>query len=110
MKIEKINLLHLRNDAQFQFHTEFRDLVAKQGAAALKIKSQFDDYLPLYDRVERVNALAVVEGVAGYETFIRTMNAVVAKYAVKHHRHRLNQDSQNSQDSQNVPPFKMEIA
>jgi len=252
MKIEKINLLHLRNDAQFQFHTEFRDLVAKQGAADLKIKPQFNDYLPLYDRVdealkkiikseltakiheadkardeiytgmaetsaaalkhfnpqvreaagrlkivfdtygnvankpmneetsaiynilqelqgkytadaetvgiahwvaelksrneafeklvkerfdetasrtdivlkearaqldkayhiivERVNALAVVEGVADYETFIRTMNAVVAKYAVKHHRHRLNQDSQNLQDSQNVQPFKMEIA
>jgi hypothetical protein len=36
---------------------------------------------------ERVNALAVVEGVADYEAFIRTLNAVVAKYAVKHHRH-----------------------
>jgi hypothetical protein len=37
---------------------------------------------------ERINALALVEGTADYEEFIRTMNAVVAKYAVKHHRHR----------------------
>jgi uncharacterized protein YegL len=36
---------------------------------------------------ERINALAIVEGTADYEEFIRTMNAVVAKYAVKHHRH-----------------------
>ena len=49
MKIEKINLLHLRNDEHFQFHTEFRDLVTSLGAAALKIKPQFDAYLSLYD-------------------------------------------------------------
>jgi hypothetical protein len=29
---------------------------------------------------EMVNALAVVEGVAAYEQFIRTLNAVIAKY------------------------------
>jgi len=52
MKIEKINLLHLRNDAHFQFHTEFRDLVEHQGAATLKINPQFDGYLPLYNRVD----------------------------------------------------------
>jgi len=50
MKINKIDLNHLRNDAHFQFHTEFRDLVTTHGAAALKIKPQFDAYLPLYDR------------------------------------------------------------
>jgi hypothetical protein len=50
MKIDKIQLLILRNDAHFQFHTEFRDLVAKNGAEALKIKLQYDAYLPLYDR------------------------------------------------------------
>jgi hypothetical protein len=49
MKIEKINTAHLRNDEHFQFHTEFRDLATKHGAAALKIKPQFDAYLPLYD-------------------------------------------------------------
>jgi hypothetical protein len=50
MKIDKIQLLILRNDAHFQFHTEFRDLVMKHGAEALKVKPQFQAYLPLYDR------------------------------------------------------------
>jgi len=27
LKIDKMHLNHLRNDAHFQFHTEFRDLV-----------------------------------------------------------------------------------
>jgi hypothetical protein len=31
-----------------------------------------------------------VEGVATYEAFIRTLNAVIAKYAVKHHHHKHN--------------------
>ena len=31
---------------------------------------------------ERVNALAVVEGLSVYENFIRTFNAVIAKYAL----------------------------
>lgn len=31
--------------------------------------------------IERINALAVVEGVAGYEQFIRGFNAVIDKYA-----------------------------
>jgi hypothetical protein len=52
MKIVKIDTTRLRNDAHFQFHTEFRDLVAKNGAETLKIKPQYDAYLPLYDRVD----------------------------------------------------------
>jgi len=31
---------------------------------------------------ERINALVVVEGVSVYENFIRTLNAVIAKYAL----------------------------
>jgi len=50
MKINKINLANLRNDAHFQFHTEFRDLVTTHGSAALKIKPLFDSYLLLYER------------------------------------------------------------
>jgi len=46
------------------------------------------------------NALAVVEGVETYEPFIKTLNAVIAKYAVKHHHHRHNH-ADNSQNSQN---------
>jgi hypothetical protein len=230
MKIGKFNLLHLRNDAHFQFHTEFSDLVKKHNPETLKVNPLFEAYLPLYEREdealkkinksvftekiqeadkardeiflgmvevnngmckyfskhiaeaahrlkivldtygnvarktlneetsaiynllqdlrsekyskdatttnlmawadelekrnqaletlmkerfdetahktdivlkearaeldkvyhsieERINALAIVEGAADYEEFIRTMNAVVAKYAIKHHRH-----------------------
>jgi len=50
LKIDQIHINHLRNDTHFQFHTEFRDLVAKHGSAALKIKPQFDSYLLLYDK------------------------------------------------------------
>jgi len=50
MKISKLDMNHLRNDAHFQFHTEFRDLAIPHGAAALKIKPQFDAYLLLYER------------------------------------------------------------
>jgi hypothetical protein len=40
MKIGKFNLLHLRNDAHFQFHTEFSDLVKKHNPETLKVKLQ----------------------------------------------------------------------
>jgi len=50
MKISKIDINHLRNDAHFQFHTEFRDLVTEHGSAALKVKPLFDNYLLLYER------------------------------------------------------------
>ncbi|GBU25276.1 hypothetical protein R83H12_01919 [Fibrobacteria bacterium R8-3-H12] len=58
------------------------DIVMKQARA------QLDDVYKTI--VERINALAVVEGVAAYEAFIKTLNAVIAKYAVKHHHHRHN--------------------
>jgi len=48
MKTKFIHLVALRNDAHFQFHTEFKDLVTKFGADALKVKTQFAAYLPLY--------------------------------------------------------------
>jgi len=46
----KIDKSRLRNDEHFQFNTEFRDLVAKEGAQNLKIETQFAAYLPLYDK------------------------------------------------------------
>lgn len=52
MKISKIDLNNLRNDAHFQFHTEFRDLAEKHGAETLKAKPQFDAYLPLYGKTD----------------------------------------------------------
>jgi hypothetical protein len=52
MKIQKLDTHSLRNDAHFQFHTEFRDLVVQHNPLTLKIKPQFDSYLPLYNRVD----------------------------------------------------------
>jgi hypothetical protein len=52
MKITKLDTTHLRNDAHFQFHTEFRDLVVLHNPLTLKVKPQFDSYLPLYNRVD----------------------------------------------------------
>jgi len=52
LKIDKMHLNHLRNDAHFQFHTEFRDLVVLHNPITLKVKPQFDGYLPLYNRVD----------------------------------------------------------
>ena len=52
MKINPITLNRLRNDANFQFHTEFKELAEKLNPEALKIKPQFEAYLPLYDKVD----------------------------------------------------------
>jgi len=52
MKIRGFKTHNLRNDAHFQYHTEFRDLVVAQGVEVLKIKPQFETYLLLYDRVD----------------------------------------------------------
>jgi len=105
MKISKIHTIHLRNDEHFQFHTEFRDLATKGWAAELQtlnnafsglMKERFDETASRCDIVlrearaeldqsyfairEKINALVIVEGAADYENFIRTLNAVVAKY------------------------------
>jgi len=50
MKIKEIDRSRLRNDEHFQFHTEFRDLVVKEGAQKLNVQAQFDAYLPLYNK------------------------------------------------------------
>jgi hypothetical protein len=50
MKIDKITLLHLRNDAHFQFFAEFRDLFLDEKAAKLGVKPLFDEWLNLYAR------------------------------------------------------------
>jgi len=97
MKISHIDTSRLSKDVHFQFHTEFHDLVSAHGAEDLKIKPQFEAYLSLYGReekeamaeldeaylaiAERINALALIEGAEVYDTFIRELNAVVAKYA-----------------------------
>jgi hypothetical protein len=65
------------------------DIVMKQARAKLD-----EVYKAI---VERINALAVVEGDAAYETFIKTLNAVIAKYAVKHHHHKHNHQAPPTQ-------------
>jgi hypothetical protein len=50
MKIDKITPLHLRNDAHFQFFTEFRDLFVDEKAAKLGVKPLFDEWLELFAR------------------------------------------------------------
>ena len=52
MKINKTYLYKLRNDAYFQFHTEFKELAEKLNPEALKIKPQFEAYLPRYEKVD----------------------------------------------------------
>jgi hypothetical protein len=50
VKINKTYPYRLRNDAHFQFYTEFRNLVQKEEAVKQKIASQFEEWLPLYDK------------------------------------------------------------
>ena len=63
MTISKIDNARLRNDEHFQFHTEFKDLVIKYGAETLKVKSQFETYLSLYEKedegVKKINKSAL---------------------------------------------------
>ena len=65
MKINTITLSRLRNDANFQFHTEFKELAEKQTPEALKIKPLYDAYLPLYDKVDlalkKINKSSITE-------------------------------------------------
>jgi len=55
MKIAKIDTSHLRNDAYFQFHAEFRELVVASGAEALKIDLQFSFYQPFYEKMNEAS-------------------------------------------------------
>jgi hypothetical protein len=50
MKIAAVKVSALRNNAHFQFHTEFRELVTKENPQTLDVKTLFDAYLPLYER------------------------------------------------------------
>ena len=50
MKIQKFLSHNLRNDAHFQFHSDFRNVMIKFGAAKLKVQPQFDEWTKLYER------------------------------------------------------------
>jgi hypothetical protein len=65
MKISKIDTKSLRNDAHFQFHTEFSDLVKKHNPETLKVNPLFDAYIQLYERedeaLKKINKSALTE-------------------------------------------------
>ena len=48
MKIDSIHTNNLRNDVHFQFFTDFQMLVDRYGAASLKVKPQYDVFVPLF--------------------------------------------------------------
>jgi hypothetical protein len=97
MKISKINHHNLRNDAHFQFHTEFIDLVKKHNPETLKVKSMFDTYLTLYERedeaLKKINKSALTKKIheadrARDEIFsgMVEVNNGMCKYFSKHIR------------------------
>ncbi len=53
MKTDSLNLNNLRNDAHFQFYTEFCSLVERFGAEELKIKVQYDIFLVLFNDLDK---------------------------------------------------------
>jgi hypothetical protein len=65
MEIKKIYTVRLRNDEHFQFHTEFRELVVKENPQTLDVKTQFDAYMPLYERediaLKKINKSALTQ-------------------------------------------------
>ena len=52
MKIEKIKISRLRNEEFFQFHSEFKKLINREGAKNLKIETQFNAYLAGFDNMD----------------------------------------------------------
>ncbi|MDR1747318.1 MAG: DUF6261 family protein [Tannerella sp.] len=48
MKITRLETSRLRNEAFFQFFTEFKELAAKYNPSALDIATLYDEFLPLY--------------------------------------------------------------
>lgn len=50
MKITKINLINLRNEEHYQYHSEFSSLVEKYGAEILKITEKFNIYKTFFDK------------------------------------------------------------
>ena len=48
MRVDPINTAKMRNNKHFQFMTEFKDSVNKHEAIKPKIRTQFDEFLSLY--------------------------------------------------------------
>jgi hypothetical protein len=91
MKISKIHLTSLRNDAHFQYCVEFRELVAKFNPETLKLNPLFDEFPALLDRedeaLKKINKSAITEkiqeaDVARDETFsgMAELNKAMCKH------------------------------
>jgi len=65
MKIDSFDTTRLRNDAHFQFHTEFNDLVSKENAQTLDVAALYNAYSQCYkredDAMKRINKSALTE-------------------------------------------------
>jgi hypothetical protein len=68
MKVKFVRYGNLHSDEHFQYMTEMRDLVAAEGAEALKIKPQFQQFLARYDeedtalkKIAKSSATAAIE-------------------------------------------------
>ena len=76
-----VSELEVRNNAFADLMRErFDETAARTDIVLKEARTEVDNaYFAIR---ERVNALAVVEGLSVYESFIRTFNAVIAKYAL----------------------------
>jgi hypothetical protein len=103
-----VSELEVRNNAFEKLVVErFDEAAAKTDIVLKDARTQLDAVY--FAMRERLNALVVVEGVADYEVFIKTLNVVIAKYAVKHHKHHHHNatlsepESTELENSQNNP-------
>ena len=76
-----VSELEARNNAFADLMRERFDETASRTDIVLK-ESRAEVDNAYFAIRERVNALAIVEGLSVYESFIRTFNAVIAKYAL----------------------------
>jgi hypothetical protein len=60
MKIGRVNLRKMRNDAHFQFHTDVKNLIERTGAQKIKIQNLFETYVGAY-AVEDKSLKAIVK-------------------------------------------------
>jgi len=85
-----------------RFHEDAAKTDINVRAARLEVDAAYDKI------VTRVNALAEVEGVAAYESFIRMLNTIIAKYTAilharlgrKHHGHGAGDEGENEDGNQ----------
>jgi hypothetical protein len=81
-----VDELETRNNAVEKLMRERFDEGASKSHIVLKQAREAVDAL-YHKLIKRLEALIEIEGEADYEAFVNTLNEIVAKYNVKHHRH-----------------------